>query len=206
MRIVRDNDERAHLYVVGAGPMLDEYKNLARTLDLQDRVTFTGGLDDPRSYMAAADIFVLPSINEPAGIVLTEARQFNCAVVASNVGGIPEMLDYGAAGILVPPGAPEPLARAIVELLQNEARLSTYKRLCRTGLERFSVRRMVNETLDIYLDALKGREPLSPSITPVRQTRSEDAASGVQGQHRSVVKASAQMRDGDRNQLNEVKL
>jgi glycosyltransferase involved in cell wall biosynthesis len=165
MRIVCDNDERAHLYVVGEGPMLDEYRNLALALGLQDRVTFTGGLDDPRSYMAAADIFVLPSINEPAGIVLTEARQFNCAVVASNVGGIPEMLDHGAAGILVPPGASEPLARAIVDLLQNEARLSTYKRLCRTGLERFSVRRMVNETLGIYLDAIKGRELLSATET-----------------------------------------
>jgi glycosyltransferase involved in cell wall biosynthesis len=75
------------------------------------------------------------------------------------------MLDYGAAGILVPPGAPEPLARAIVELLQNEARLSTYKRLCRTGLERFSVRRMVNETFGIYLDAIKGRGLLSATET-----------------------------------------
>jgi glycosyltransferase involved in cell wall biosynthesis len=140
--------------------MQAEYEALAQSLDLQDCVTFTGGLEDPRSYMAAADIFVLASIADPAPLVLSEARQFGCAIIATDVDGIPEMLDHGAAGVLVPPASPEMLARAILDLLQDANLRAQYGRRARTGIARFSVERVAREALAVYQEAMRSHSPV----------------------------------------------
>jgi glycosyltransferase involved in cell wall biosynthesis len=167
MRLVCNVDRRPHLYIVGEGPMQGEYEALAQSLGLQDCVTFTGGLEDPRSYMAAADIFVLASIADPAPLVLSEARQFGCAIIASDVDGIPEMLDHGAAGVLVPPASPENLARAILELLQDPPLRAQYGRRARAGIARFSVERVAKEALAVYQEAM--RSSAHGRLTPLSQ-------------------------------------
>ena len=70
----------------------------------RNRIHFEGFQSSPQPYMQAADIFVLASRREAFGLVLVEARQVGCAIIASDVDGIPEALDYGAAGILLSPG------------------------------------------------------------------------------------------------------
>ncbi|MDR3387688.1 MAG: glycosyltransferase, partial [Rudaea sp.] len=146
MRAVRNVDQRPHLYLVGEGPMQAEYEALTKTLDLEDCVTFTGPLDDPRSHMAAADIFVLASLADPAPLVISEARQAGCAIIASDVDGIPEMLDHGASGVLVPPGSAEALAKELLNLLQDDDLRAKYRRNAGTGIDRFSVARVAKET------------------------------------------------------------
>ena len=106
---------QAHLYLVGEGPDRLEFEDLARSL-AASRIHFEGFQKEPQRYMLAADVFVLASHKEPWGMVLTEAREAGCAIVASNVDGIPEALDGGNAGLLVPPGDISALEAAITSI------------------------------------------------------------------------------------------
>jgi glycosyltransferase involved in cell wall biosynthesis len=144
----------ARLYLAGEGPMLEEYKQLAATLGLGERAVFLGYCDDPRQYLAAADIFVLASHADPGPLVIAEARNAGCAIVASNVDGIPAMLDAGGAGMLVPPRAPERLAEAINSLLADPELLNEYKVRAATGKERFTVERVCRDMETIYAELL----------------------------------------------------
>jgi glycosyltransferase involved in cell wall biosynthesis len=139
----------AHLYLIGSGPMQADYEALARATS-QTGITFVGHLDDPRPYLLGADIFVLASHAEPAGLALCEAREAGCAIVATDVGGIPEMLDGGAAGILVPPRRPDRLAEAILGLARNPACLAEMRARARANLERFTMDRVARETEQVY--------------------------------------------------------
>jgi len=105
---------------------------------------------DPRPYYQQADIFVLASHQEPFGLVLTEARQAGCAVVATDVGGIPEALDGGEAGILVPPHRADFLGSVLIRLLEAPGELDRLRRRARHDLERFTVSRASAQTLDVY--------------------------------------------------------
>ena len=157
MRAVHEFDPGSHLYLVGEGPMQAEYENLARELQLEDRTHFVGAIADPRPYMAAADIFVLPSRADPAPLVLSEARQLGCAIIASEVDGIAEMLDHGAAGLLTPPGDPERLALAIRALLDDPARRMELARGAGEGLARFAIERVAKDAITVYREAIELR-------------------------------------------------
>lgn len=154
MRLVRDAEPDVCLYLVGEGPMQGEYEALTAELDLGSCVTFTGAVDDPRPYLLAADVFVLPSLSDPAPLVISEARDAGCAIVASNVGGIREMLDDGAAGVLVEPKRPDQIAAAILRFVQDEGALVQQKELSQLGVARLSVDRVAAETVRIYRDAI----------------------------------------------------
>jgi len=117
---------RAHkpvrLIVAGAGPFDAAYREEVRALGCDDIVSFAGFRKDSADLMAAADLVVLPSVAEAFGLVLTEALYLGTPVVATRVGGIPEIVDDGADGLLVPPGNSAALADAIVELLNDSSR------------------------------------------------------------------------------------
>jgi glycosyltransferase involved in cell wall biosynthesis len=153
--IVVKHVPEAHLYIVGRGPCQAEYEAQAN-VSAPDRVVFCGHSDDPRSYLLGADIFVLASHSEPAGLVLSEAREAGCAIIASDVGGIPEMVDQGRAGTLVPPKRPDLLADAIITLLQNSSLLAEARRRSQINLENLSLSRVVRETMDVYRELLAG--------------------------------------------------
>ena len=108
------------------------------------KVVFTGRRDDVPAVTAALDVAVLPSYREAQGLVILEAMALARPVVASNVGGIPEMIEDGVTGLLVPPRDPAALADAIVRLLTDHPLADT---LARNGhrlvRERFCVERMV---------------------------------------------------------------
>lgn len=156
-RIMVDRYPLPHLYLVGDGPMRADYEALTVELGLQKNVTFVGGVPDPRPYMASADVFVLPSRADPAPLVLSEARQFRCAIVASDVDGVAEMLDDGAAGVLVPPDDAERLAAAVVTLLIDPSRRRAVAARANEGLARFHVERVARETRAVYREAIESR-------------------------------------------------
>lgn len=144
----------ARLHIVGDGPHAPEYRDIAAASSCAGAVFFEGSQADPSSWMRGADIFVLPSLADPAPLVLSEAREAGCAVVATAVDGIPQMLGHGEAGLLVPPQAPQRLAQALLALLDEPSRLEEWRRRSRNGIGALTIERVVHETVAVYADAM----------------------------------------------------
>lgn len=144
---------QAHLYLIGSGPFQPEYERLA-TAQGEGKITFCGHMPDPRPYLLGGDIFVLASHAEPAGLVLSEAREAGCAVIGTNVGGIPEMLEGGRAGILVPPSRPDLLAEALLPLLQNAQNLAQARANSQINIAKLSLSRVAEQTGQVYQELL----------------------------------------------------
>lgn len=114
---------KLRLLVAGKGALLDHYQQMVRSLGCDDVVTFLGFRKDLPDLMAAADLFVLPSVAEAFGLVLAEAIYLGVPVVATRVGGVPEIVDDEVDGRLVPPADSQALADAIADLLQTPSQL-----------------------------------------------------------------------------------
>jgi len=108
-----------YLLVVGEGSCCDSLMRQASDLGVAHRVIFTGRREDVPAVTAALDVAVLPSYREAQGLSILEAMALSRPVVASNVGGIPEMIEDGVSGLLVPSHDAGALAAAIVCLLKN---------------------------------------------------------------------------------------
>jgi len=115
----------AELNIIGTGPRLDEYVTLVRSLGIGDQVHFLGHVDHSRmpAHYATADLFVLPSRMESFPLVLVEAMACGLPVVATRVGGIPEVVEEGVTGLLVLPDDPQALAEAISCLLDDPEKM-----------------------------------------------------------------------------------
>ncbi|BAC88416.1 glycosyltransferase [Gloeobacter violaceus] len=140
----------AHLYLVGDGPDRAKFEAEARKTSAFDRVHFEGFQLEPQKYLLATDIFVLASHREPYGLVISEAREVGCAIVASRVDGIPEALDNGQAGLLVAPRNSEALASALEKLLSDSVSLRYWRGKAKQNLEGLKVARVCGETLAVY--------------------------------------------------------
>jgi glycosyltransferase involved in cell wall biosynthesis len=152
--LLRKDFPGASLNLVGDGPDRPVMEALALELELGESVCFAGFIADPGPWLAETDVFVLASHREPAGLVICEAREAGCAIVASDVDGIPEMLDGGEAGLLVPPGSPDQLAHAIGRLLADPALREEYVQRAARNLETFSAPHVAQRYLDIYARAI----------------------------------------------------
>jgi len=117
--LVLDEHPEAWLLVVGEGSERNSLEAQAGSLGISDHVVFTGRREDVPAVTAALDVAVLPSYREAQGLSVLEAMALSRPVVASNVGGIPEMIEDGVTGLLVPPGNREALADAINHLLSD---------------------------------------------------------------------------------------
>ncbi|MBX2861978.1 MAG: glycosyltransferase [Leptolyngbyaceae cyanobacterium MAG.088] len=149
-----ENRPHLNLYIVGDGPDRQEFEQQAQETSVADRIHFEGFQANPLAYMRAADIFVLASHREPFGLVLSEARSAGCAIVASDVDGIPEALDGGKAGILCSPQSSSSLEIALLKLVNDPEKLEDYQARSRKNLGRFQVARVAEETLLVYAKML----------------------------------------------------
>jgi L-malate glycosyltransferase len=125
---------RVELWLVGDGPVTDHLEDLVKKLDLTMQVKFLGGQDRPavRKLLQECRFVVLPSRAEPFGIAILEALASRKPVVASAVGGIPEIVENGKNGILVEPENPQALCDAMTTLW-NDSELA--ERLAVAGYE-----------------------------------------------------------------------
>lgn len=105
--------------VVGSGLLESELKNLVTARGLSASVILAGFQKKPGAFMAACDLIVHPALYEPFGLVLLEAMALGKPVVASRVGGIPEVITDGETGLLVPPGDVMALVAAIMQYIEN---------------------------------------------------------------------------------------
>jgi glycosyltransferase involved in cell wall biosynthesis len=139
------------LTVVGEGPEEDSLKALAKSLDVMDKVRFCGFRRDPENVYASLDLLVLPSREEGTPLVMLEGMWQEVPVVATRVGGIPEVIEDRVNGLLVPSDDPAALAEAITESLgmPDEARKRAQE--ARKKMEReYDVKAYVEKVQDVY--------------------------------------------------------
>lgn len=136
--------------IVGDGPLILDLKRNTNLLGIADSVIFTGWRNDVPVVMSTFDIFVLPSLNEGMGKVLVEAMLLKRPIIASRVGGIPDLIRDGENGILTSPASPDELSKAIVELIKSEDRRIKMGNSGRRIAESYSDRVMVEKIESLY--------------------------------------------------------
>jgi glycosyltransferase involved in cell wall biosynthesis len=161
---VRHEVPGVRLLIVGAdagyvhgGSFTAELRVLAKELGVAECVVFTGQRSDIAQIMAASDVYTMPSLEEPFGLVFLEAMAMGKPVVAIDNGGTPEVVEHGRSGLLVPPMDITALARSIVKLLADPQLRTTMGAYGRARvLEYFNVQRMARDAAAAYELLLKG--------------------------------------------------
>jgi glycosyltransferase involved in cell wall biosynthesis len=145
----------ARIAVLGDGPEGRRLRREAFRLNLEDRLLFLGERKDAAPVMSLFDVFVLPSLWEGLPFVLVEAAALGKPIVATAVDGVPEMLEDGRTGLLVPPNDPPALAGAVIRLLRDKDEAGLIGETARRLVPpRFPLRRMIDQTQNLYLDVL----------------------------------------------------
>ena len=139
----------AHLYYVG-NPDWTELVQEVKQSPYSANIHFVGLEKQPLKYLLSADVFAFPSLREPLGLVLIEAREAGVPIVASNVDGIPEALDNGAVGVLVPPGDINALSEKLAFFIENPEAAKEAGKKGTANLERFSTENMAKQYMDVY--------------------------------------------------------
>ncbi len=147
----------AHLVLAGEGECRPACEALARELGAGERVRFLGWRDDVKELLGAMDLFVLPSLNEGMGRAVVEAMAAGLAVVATRVGGVPQVVAEGVTGVLVPPEDPASLAEAIGRLLSRPGERQAMGQAGRQRAPAFSAERMCEELDALYRRLLPPR-------------------------------------------------
>lgn len=145
------------LQIAGDGICLPELRRRAAELNLDGHVAFLGMVDDVPALLAGARLLVLSSISEGVSLTLLEAMACGLPVIATRVGGTPEVVADGATGLLVPPRDPSALAAALLELYADVGRCRRLGEVGRRRVEEsFDVRRMVARYERMYAGADQG--------------------------------------------------
>ena len=143
-------------FIVGEGPERSALEKQVLDLGLKDKIIFTGMRVDTEMFLSVADVFVLLSIWEEAfAFTLLEAAASGCPIVATRIGAIPESVQDGVTGILVPPKDAKAAADAILKLLNDDAlRLKMGMAARKRVEENFSLEQWVNKTIELYEKAI----------------------------------------------------
>ena len=147
-----------HVAIAGRGALEGDLRAAARDRGLADRVHLIGLRSDVPAVLAAADVFVLPSLSEGLPLALLEAMFAGRPIVASAVGEVSAALAHGVAGVLVPPGDPQALAAALDGVLSDPQRAGELGRAAvRRAAAEYDISRMVRRYVDLYEEALGRR-------------------------------------------------
>ena len=157
---------RAQVVIAGEGPDLDALRSRASLLGVAEAVHFLGRTPDPLSLLRGVQLFVHPSWAESFPYVILEAMSVGLAIVASDVGGIGEALVDGESGLLVAPGDPRVLARALGDLIEDPSQSASMGAAARLRIERqFTRTHMIDGVIHAYEEAV-GRVPARASDAP----------------------------------------
>ena len=145
--------------IISDGALRDALQQQIDRLGLHNRVFLAGFMPEARTSLRAFDLFLLPSLFEALAYVLIEAGHAELPVIASKTGGIPEIVEDGTSGILVPPRDPQAIAHAIEKLMPDqELRITLGTALHAKVMREFSIERMVDETLEVYARQRQGKK------------------------------------------------
>jgi glycosyltransferase involved in cell wall biosynthesis len=165
--LIVPKEPRFQLVIAGAGECLPELTQQAAELGVGAHVQFLGEVRDIPTLLAGASLLALPSLTEGISLTLLEAMACGLPVVATRVGGNPEVVVDGATGYLVPPQQPASLAERVLELFQKPELGRTMGRHGRGRVEaHFRVSEMVARYEDLYHEVLRRRGRMAP-VCPV---------------------------------------
>jgi len=139
------------MVIAGAGPLASQLAGIAQRLGIADRVSWLGERSDIPTMLRCLDAFVIASKFEPFGLSVLEAMAAGLPIVSTDVNELPEILDGGRAGMLVPAGRPEDLAEALERVSADpelRARLGTHAR--NIARSRYSLRAAVSAYVNLY--------------------------------------------------------
>ena len=149
-RIAGDRPD-ARLVIVGDGDERKRLEGIARKRGVKEQVRFTGRRDDVRDILCAFDVYVNCSITEGISVTILEAMAANVAVIATRVGGTPEIITDGENGIMIPARDPRALAHEMGKLIDDDYRRDKLAAAGRAHVEQaFAMSRMVGEYLESY--------------------------------------------------------
>ena len=152
------------LACAGDGPLRDELKKSTRARGLESRVRWLGALDDMSSFYPATDACVLSSLREGLPLSLLEAMSYGRPVVATDVGGVPELLS-GGAGLLVPPTAPGALADSLASIATNASLATSLGQVALARVsDGYGIDKMVKEYVDMYREAVRSSAQSSKQL------------------------------------------
>jgi glycosyltransferase involved in cell wall biosynthesis len=146
--LVRDLPD-LHWVIVGEGPLRSALQRRMAQLGLEDHVHLAGQLADPHVALAGADVFVLSSLAEGLGSSVLAAMAMDVPVVATRVGGVPELLGSGG-GALVPAGSPSEFAAAVRRVLSEPGYAANLRQAARRELGRFTPGAMADQVVEVY--------------------------------------------------------
>jgi glycosyltransferase involved in cell wall biosynthesis len=156
-KTIADHDLPIRIAAVGRGPLLDPLRARHAELGLGDRFQFLGQRDDVLQLLAGADAFVLASRHEGLPVALMEATSVGLPIVASRVGGIPQILEDGVDALLVPPGEPDLLAQAMNRLASDAELRTRLGQRAKLRSSMFDIAEASRTVGDIYLQVARSR-------------------------------------------------
>ncbi|MBS1807869.1 MAG: N-acetyl-alpha-D-glucosaminyl L-malate synthase BshA [Acidobacteria bacterium] len=144
-------EQCVRLVMCGDGPEMEKAQNLAAELGVADDVFFAGSVPNIADYLSVADVFMLPSETESFGLAALEAMACEVPVIATRVGGLPEVVREGETGCLVPFGDIQAMADCAGKLFDNEAlRLEMGRRARAIAIEEFTTERVIPQYIQLY--------------------------------------------------------
>lgn len=138
------------LLLVGDGPERHMAEELSRELHIEDEVRFVGKQQDMEEIFAVTDIFLLPSEYESFGLAALEAMAAGAAVVASNAGGLPEVIEQGVCGYMADVGDIEAMSTFALDILKTDDRLAKFKEAAKIQAERFDIHNIIPHYEALY--------------------------------------------------------
>jgi N-acetyl-alpha-D-glucosaminyl L-malate synthase BshA len=151
----------SHLALVGDGPERPPAEKFARDAGIAHRVEFLGNVTPVEGVLGAGDLFLLPSNEESFGLAALEAMACGVPVIASNAGGLPELIAHGEGGWVFPIGDTAAMAAQAIALLRDPGELARQRRLAhRRAVEHFSTGPVVDAYEAVYRRLLAPRQPL----------------------------------------------
>lgn len=158
VKIASVDHPEVQLVIIGDGSLMDDLIRRSRELGISGRIMFAGYRDNASKYLSCFKVFVLSSLTEGLPMVVLEAMRAGVPIVATRVGGVPEVLDNGSAGILLDSGNASDIAKGMIHLLEHPGlRVRLAGKAQSRVSDRYSSRLMAEKYCGLYQELLQKR-------------------------------------------------